>query len=128
RLKARREQSSPANQWVTDGYYCYYASEYQPSAMVRYLLDQGIEKTAYQVCYTDRDALNIAWYLSQMALPDRKPVQGRSSEPRQLIATLPEPPPLRMLAGDCAISDEQLRALNLIDDFGYYRLYASRRQ
>ena len=126
RLEARREQVDPADQWIADGYYCYYAANYRPSAVVRYLLALNVERFPYRVCCTDADALNLWYYFarSRLLLFDGYkygPPKGGVA----VFAVVPEPPPWRRLARDCRLLSDQIRTLRLLDDFGYYRLYQS---
>lgn len=120
RLKERREQVE--NQWITDGYYCYYAADYRPSALVRHLAERGIERVPYRICYTDADFLNLWWYFAHT---DLYLFNGPPRSERVLFAIVPAPEPWETVERDCRLTADHIRALKLVDDFGFYRLYQS---
>lgn len=119
RLTQRREQGEPANQWIADGYFCYYAANYQPSAVVRYLNGQDFDRAPFVVAYVKADFLNVWWYFYHSRLSGVSPPHGVVD----LYAIVPEPPPWKLLAETNHLSEQDVRNLRLIADFGYYRLY-----
>src|SRR4029077_4957440 len=129
RLERRRNEFNATHQWpksdgwpIVDGYYCYYAAHYRPSAIVNYLLDRHIERSAYRVCWTEADHLNLSYHFNKAGLPraHRPPsIDDRVT----LFAIAPEPPPWNRLAKECELTDDQINAFRLVGDFGYYRLY-----
>lgn len=129
RLEERRNEYNAKYPWpefdgwpIADGYYCYYAANYGPSAIVNYLLDQNIEASTYRICWTDADHLNLSYYFSMAGLPQvyRSPEKGRRM---QLFAVTPQPPPWNRLAKECELPEQVTDAFRPIGDFGYYRLY-----
>lgn len=112
-----------ASEPLADGYFCYYAAGYRPSAVVRYLLDNGIEQSSYRVCFTDVDHLNLVYYFAQLGLPSAGFDDESSPRDTVLFAVVPQPPPWERLANDCRLTADQIDAFHLVGDFGYYRLY-----
>ncbi|HET6882585.1 MAG TPA: hypothetical protein VFI31_20630 [Pirellulales bacterium] len=119
RLRVRRERADAADQWVANGYYCYYAANYRPSAVVDYLAVRDFNRAPFGILYTKPDFLNLWWYFYHSPLANVRTPDGKVT----VFAILPEPPPWKALAKDCHLSDEDVRAFELIDDFGFYRLY-----
>jgi hypothetical protein len=119
RLTARREQAEPPDQWVADGYYCYYAANYRPSAVVRYLADQDARGVSFCLCYANADFVNLSWYILHCDLGNRSPPAGEVC----FFAVAPAPPPWTTIAHDCQLSQEVVSLFGLIGDFGFYRLY-----
>lgn len=127
RLEERRKLQT-ADEPLADGYYCYYAADYRPSAVVRYLLDRyrpdvGVKQSAYRVCFAHVDHLNLAYYFAQLGLPPASEVDDGTPDRVALLAVALEPPPWQRLAKDCQLSARQIESFHLIGDFGYYRLY-----
>ncbi|HVA46375.1 MAG TPA: hypothetical protein VNH11_08380 [Pirellulales bacterium] len=122
RLEAHRTQVGADD---NNGYYCYYAANYRPSAVVQYLSDIGVVRSAYRVCYTEADHLNLFYYFARSQFPlFENYLHGvPTKDGVKLFAILPEPPPWRRLAADCRLTPEQVGTFRLIGDFGYYRLY-----
>lgn len=128
RLETRRNEYAATHQWpqrdgwpIADGYYCYYAANYRPSAVVNHLLDQHIERSSYHLCRTAADHLNLWWYLNRAGLPiaHQSPDNGLAA----IFAIVPEPPPWNRLAKECELTHDEIEAFRLVRDFGYYRLY-----
>lgn len=119
RLKERREQVEPANQWITDGYYCYYAADYRPSAVVAYLAEQDFERLPFCVAYAKADFLNVWWYFYHSRLSGVSPPRDVAD----IYAIAPEPPPWKALAEYNGFSEQDMKSFLLIADFGFYRLY-----
>jgi hypothetical protein len=125
RLTEHREQAKPANPWVTDGYYCYYAANYHPSAVVRFLLEQNVEETSYRIHCTHADTFNLAYYFAQASLRFQGENRSTADRGEAVYAVVPEPAPWATLANDCGLSDQEVRTFRLLHEFGFYRLYQS---
>jgi hypothetical protein len=129
RLEERRNEFNATHQWpdsdgwpIADGYYCYYAANYRPSAVVNYLLDQQIEQSGYRLCWTAADHLNLWYYFAKAELPSAH--HASNGDDRLMrFAIAHEPPPWNRLANDCELTDDEVHAFRLVGDFGYYRLY-----
>jgi hypothetical protein len=128
RLETHRNEFNATHPWpqsdgwpIADGYYCYYAANYRPSAVVNYLLDEGIERSSYRLCWTQADHLNLWYYFDRAGLPLAHP--AAPDDDRVVIAIAPMPPPWNRLAKECELSDDEIKAFRLVRDFGYYRLY-----
>lgn len=119
RLKERRELTEAANQWITDGYYCYYAADYRPSAVVAYLAEQDFEQSPFCVAYAKADFLNVWWYFYHSRLSGVSPPSGVVD----IYAIVPEPAPWKALAEYNRFSEQDVKSFRLIADFGFYRLY-----
>lgn len=119
RLKQRREQAGPANPWIADGYYCYYAADYRPSAVVRYLSQRDFERSPFSVAYLKADFLNVWWYFYHSRLSGVDTPYGDV----EVYAIVPEPPPWKALADENHLHEATINTFRLIGDFGFYRLY-----
>ncbi|OYV92607.1 MAG: hypothetical protein B7Z73_04875 [Planctomycetia bacterium 21-64-5] len=126
RLEVRRAKVGPsAEAPLADGYYCYYAANYRPSAVVQHLLAAGVERSAYRVCFTKADHHNLVYYFARSGLPpfagfeQGEPAAGRVA----LFAVAPKPPPWQRLAHDCGLAPEQIDTFEPVGDFGYYWLW-----
>jgi hypothetical protein len=125
RLEARRGLVDATDKWgLVDGYYCYYAANYHPSAIVRFMLNADIDRITYRVYHTQVDTLNLAYYFAKTGLPMVQEASADGGQPPVAVfAILPEPANWKRLAGDCGLTPEQVESFRLIEDFGYYRLY-----
>jgi hypothetical protein len=128
RLEARRTEFNAEHSWpegdgwpIADGYYCYYAANYRPSAVVSYLLDQRIEQSAYRLCWTDADHLNLWYYFAKAGLPQGYRPSSGGDRPRT-FAVAPEPFPWKRLAKECRLTEDEISSFQPLGDFGYYRI------
>jgi hypothetical protein len=128
RLEARRNEFNAGNQWpkgdgwqIADGYYCYYAANYRPSAVVNYLLDERIEQSAYRLCWTENDHLNLSYYFAKAGLPREHHPSSGDNRPRT-FAIVPEPAPWKRLAKECELTEAEIDSFQFVGDFGYYRV------
>jgi hypothetical protein len=128
RLQERLAETKPADPWLTDGYYCYYAANYQPSAVAHYLLDEQVDKTAYQVYCTHNDTWNLAYYFARAGLSFHGETGSPADRNEAVYAVLPDPPPWRKLANDCGLDEAQVNRFEALTAFGYYRLYQAASQ
>lgn len=129
RLEQHRDEFAAEHPWpqssgwpLEDGYYCYYAANYRPSAVVNYLLGEQLGQFGYRVCWTEADHRNLWYHFYKVGLPrGRRPPAG--ADRLMTYAVVPEPPQWNRLAKECELTDEEIEAFQLVGDFGYYRLY-----
>jgi len=103
-----------------DGYYNYYAANYQPSQVVAYLRGHIDPERPYRIVFARRDYFPLWFYLQREGVP---PGRGPRGPETAIYLITPPRPDYRALSEASGLSPEQLQALPLIRDFGYYRLY-----
>jgi len=107
------------SRFAQDGYYNYYAAEFHPADVVAYLQATIPDGQSYLVCFSDADHFALAHYFGRAGLPPTQLVEG---SPPVIYVIAPELADYHALAAKFDLSADFLRALPLVQDFGYYRL------
>ncbi|GEM_PF-2936899 len=121
RLSAVRQE-----RFTQDGYYNYYAANYRPSAVARYLkLSTTVRAEPYRIVFAKLDYLPLRYYLSREGVPLANPEESRLGIrfPITFWIVTPPKPDFTSLAQETGIPTELLRQAKWYGDFGYYNLY-----
>lgn len=123
RLDAVRSQ-----RFAQDGYYNYYAADFEPSRVARYLGSKIRPDEDFLVLYADGDQYNLAHYLQLAGIPippkrltETSPGKARA----KIFCVVPEFAQWDELAKIAGVGVEQLRKYPLVERAGYFRIYAS---
>lgn len=123
RLEAIRTQRH-----AQDGYYNYYAANFEPARVARYLGAAIDTDEDFIVLYADGDQYNLGHYLARAGLPlppkrltDRAPGPVRA----RLFCVVPELAAWDEVAELVGLPVDELRAFPVVESAGYYRIHAS---
>jgi len=115
--------------FAQDGYYNYYAANYHPAALFRYLGTELRSGENFLIVYAELDHFNLDFHARRagLALSGVSDRAGPETEVTVYIAA-PERVDYGELARRSHLSERALRAFTLLEDFGYYRLSKSPRR
>lgn len=123
RLEAVRSQ-----RFAQDGYYNYYAANFEPSRVALRLAQEIQPNEDFMVLYADVDQYNLGHYLARAGLP-LPPLRltdtasGRTQA--RLFCVVPELADWDRLAEIAGVPADELRSFPLVERAGYFRVYAS---
>lgn len=114
--------------FAQDGYFNYYAADFEPSRVASYLQNSIHPGKDFLVLYADRDHYNLVHYLNlaKLPLPPNKLTADATGKVRaEVFCVVPELAHWDELAHIAGLRVEQLRSFPLVHRVGYYRVYAS---
>ena len=123
RLTALREQRGA----VQDGYFNYYAADFEPARVADLLGPLVRDEPNFHIAYDDADYYNLVYYLiaEGIAAPPAPESGGVSQEPGYLYLVLPAKPNLVRLQARIAIPAEEWTRWPEVARVGYYRVLRS---
>jgi hypothetical protein len=123
KLTALREHQGA----VQDGYFNYYAADFEPARVADLLGPMVQDEANFQIAYDDADYFNLVYYLiaEGIAAPP-PPEHGEvSPEPGYLYLVLPAKPNVARLQSRIAIPAEEWTRWPEVARVGYYRVLRS---
>lgn len=109
--------------FAQDGYYNYYAADFEPSCIVRYLRERLDPHGSYLVCYAQADHYNLVDPLARAGFPipphHRAAQDSRAPE---FYVILPPRPDYTELEKTCGLAPAQVARLAVVKRCGYYEL------
>ena len=123
RLTALRKQQGA----VQDGYFNYYAADFEPARVADLLGPMVQDEANFHIAYDDADYYNLVYYLiaEGIAAPPATESGGVSQEPGYLYLVLPAKPNLARLQARIAIPADQWIRWPEVARVGYYRVLRS---
>jgi hypothetical protein len=115
------------SQFAQDGYYNYYAADYQPSEVVAYLEQLIGPDESYVVYYADIDHFPLAHYFRRAGMPLERRGSGLPRLGLPVVYVIkPELTDFAAVAGSARynLPEEAMPGeFTLVGDFGYFQLY-----
>lgn len=123
RLTALREQKGA----VQDGYFNYYAADFEPARVADLLGPMVQDEPNFHIAYDDADYYNLVYYLiaDGIAAPPAAENAGQMPAPGYLYLVLPAKPNLARLQARIAIPAEEWTRWPEVARVGYYRVLRS---
>lgn len=120
RLSVVRERT-----FAQDGYYCYFAANYHPEALVRFLRHSLRPGDDY-VFLWDRHGNGVfTHYLKSAGLPESRVAEGVDRRGVTVYYAAPALAEYEDITAVSGIPEHLLRQFRMIGDFGYFRLFAA---
>lgn len=111
------------HEFAQDGYYDYYAANFHPSEVARYLQQSIGPEERYVICFADADHFPLWYYLRRTGTPLERLGRGFEPVPPVVYLIAPALPDYQALSAKSGLPVEMIRRFPLVKDFGYYRLY-----
>ena len=112
-------------EFAQDGYYDYYAANFHPSEVARYLRQSIGPKERYVICYADADHFPLWHYLRRVGTPLERLDRRAPAGPPIVYVIAPARADYEALSAKSGLPVDLIRRFPLVRDFGYYRLYRS---
>ena len=121
RLRKLREE-----RFVQDGYYNYYAADFEPSCSVRYLRERLDPAGTYLICYAASDHYNLIDPLARagFSIPPYH-VGGDGPRPGPVFLILPPRPRYDEIQRSCGLSEAEVARFPVVKRCGYYEVRQS---
>jgi hypothetical protein len=109
-----------AERFAQDGYFNYYAANYQPAAAAAWLQATVSPTVNYQICVGEMDHFNIDYYLREYKVAGIN--QPRAGAARTVYCVVPPLPDWQSLSRQSGLPVERLQKFQQVAEFGYYRV------
>jgi len=112
-------------EFAQDGYYDYYAANFHPSDVARYLQQTIGPQERYVICFADADHFPLWHYLRRVGIPLERLGRSSPAGPPVVYVIAPALADYQTLSAKSGLPVDVIRRFPLVRDFGYYRLYRS---
>lgn len=119
RLRRHRQE-----QFAQDGYYNYYAADFQPSCIAQFLRGQVDPAGTYRICYADADHYNLVLPLARAGFPI-PPHHVAPTGAGYIYVVLPPRPDYASIEQRCGLTAAQIAEYPVVKRCGYYELRRS---
>lgn len=123
---ARSARAVAVDPRVQDGYYHFYAADFRPHDVVRWLNAARPQEGSYAIAFAPVDHYHLQYYLFEEQLPENNVVpRGPGTYRGTLFLVGPEPPDYEAIARHYRFNADELRRFPRVGRVGYFSIYRS---